>query len=136
MDKSLLVNTYIRTILCSDDNIKNRLIDSKNGQIKIFPVDARSGSEFPFVVIHRDSITPYYTKDGCYQNELDVTIFIVDTGYDKCVELANLIRNRLDLCRYNDNEVYIDRIELSAASEYISDNSFIQELRFAVTMAN
>lgn len=137
MDNSLLINTYIRTILCSDVDIKALLSDNNlNNTIKIYPCDARAGTSFPFVVVHRDSITPEYTKDGCYENEVFVTIFVVDSDYDKCVTLANKIRNKLDLCRYSTNDVYIDNIQLSNATEYIMENSFVQELHFKVNIAN
>ena len=135
MDNSLLINTYIRTILCSDEGISASL-EGVNKEIKIFPCDARAGTSFPFVVVHRDSIEPEYTKDGCYENELYVTIFVVNTGYDACVTLANMIRNKLDLCRYNADGIYIDRIELANAVEYVMEEAFVQELKFKVNIAN
>ena len=136
MDNSLLISTYIRNILSRNEELKEMLTDSVNGQLKIFPLAARTGTEYPYVVVQRNNISPSYTKDGCYENEIDITVLIVHTSYDKCVYIANIIRNILDLCRYRDNDVYIPRIELSTATEGISDEAFIQELRFSVSMAN
>ena len=135
MDNSLLVNTPIRKILCQDDDIKNMLTDNF-GQIKIFPVIAKAGATYPYVVVNRDSVTPEYTKDGCYMNVVNVSIFVVDPTYDKCVGLANKIRNKLDLCRYTDDDIYIDRIELLSATEYVSEEAYGEELIFEVSMSN
>lgn len=135
-DNSLLVNTYIKIILSSDDEIKEMLQEEKTGQIKIFPVIAKASTTYPYVVINRDTVVPEYTKDGCYRNVVNVTVFVVDPIYDKCVAIANKIRNKLDLCRYNDDDIFIDRIELVAASEYVSEEAYGEELTFEVSISN
>lgn len=138
MDNSLMINTYIRQILCSDSEIAEILKDNKTDNIKIFPVISRAGTSLPYVILTRDSVTPEYTKDGCYENEVYIVILVVHNNYDAGAYLANKIRNKLDLCRYNVDDVYIDRIELSGCGEGIAADidGYVQELRFKINIEN
>lgn len=136
MDNSLLINTYIRTILCSDEDITALLTNPETNEIKIYPVNAFVSIPDPFVVIRHESIVPEYTKDGCYENTVDVIVFVVDADYDNGVILANKIRNKLDLCRYNTNDVYIYNIELTNAIEYVERDKYVQQLNFRVNITN
>ena len=135
MDNSLLANTYVKRILMNDETIVNALTYEVTGTM-IYPGDARAGSKYPFVAIHRNTVEPQYTKDGCFENNVSVTVFIIDNSYDEGVKIANNIRNRLDLCRYSDEDIYISRIELTGAAEYIVDNTYIQELTFNLEISN
>lgn len=135
MDNSLLANTYVKRILMQDEKILNALTDEVTGT-RIYPGDARAGSKYPFVAIHRNTVDPQYTKDGCYENNVSVTVFIIDNSYDEGVAIANNIRNRLDLCRYSDDDIYIVRTELTGAAEYVVDNTFVQELTFNLEISN
>lgn len=135
MDNSLLANTYVKRILMHDEEIVNALTDDTTGT-RIYPGDAHAGSKFPFVVIHRNTVEPQYTKDGCFENNVSTTVFIIDNAYDEGLAIANNIRNRLDLCRYSDEDIYISRIELTGAAEYVVDNTFVQELTFNLEISN
>lgn len=136
MDNSLLINTYIRTILCSDEDITALLTNPETNEIKIYPVNAFVSIPDPFVVIRHESIVPEYTKDGCYENTVDVIVFVVDADYDNGVILTNKIRNKLDRCVYNTNDVYIYNIELANAIEYVERDKYVQQLNFRVYIAN
>ena len=138
MDNSLMVNTYVREILCNDNEIAGLLRDAETNTIKIFPVFAAAGTKFPYVILTRESMSPEYTKDGCYENEVYIVILVVHNSYDAGADIANKIRNKLDLCRYHADNIYIDRIELSGCGEGITidNDGYVQELRFKVNIAN
>ena len=138
MDNSLKVNTYVREILCNDNEIAGLLTDATTNTIKIFPVFAKASTKFPYVILTRESMSPEYTKDGCYENEVYIVILVVHNSYDAGADIANKIRNKLDLCRYHADNIYIDRIELSGCGEGITidNDGYVQELRFKVNIAN
>lgn len=138
MDNSLKVNTYVREILCNDNEIAGLLRDATTNTIKIFPVFAKASTKFPYVILTRESMSPEYTKDGCYENEVYIVILVVHNSYDAGADIANKIRNKLDLCRYHTDNIYIDRIELSGCGEGITidNDGYVQELRFKVNIAN
>lgn len=138
MDNSLMVNTYVREILCNDNEIAGLLRDAETNNIKIFPVFAKASTKFPYVILTRESMSPEYTKDGCYENEVYIVILVVHKTYDAGAYIANKIRNKLDLCRYHTDNIYIDRIELSGCGEGITidNDGYVQELRFKVNIAN
>lgn len=123
--KTLLITKYIRKILVQNvPELQNR----------VFALDARVGTKFPFAAIERGNVTPTsYSKDGLVEDSVDFNIYLLSRDYDSGVEIANNIRNLLDCSGYNDEDIRISRIELRSCSEsYIDTNggAFLQTLNF------
>lgn len=125
--KTLLVNKYIRTIIC--ENISAL-------QNRVFAIDARMGTKLPFCVLIRDDVSvSTISKDGLVEDAVSISVYIVSKGYDEGIKIANDLRNLLDRTRYKTEEVYIPSIEFSGASEMYADSpspAFIQQLKFNV----
>lgn len=125
--QTLLVNKYIRTILC--ENITAL-------QNRVYAIDARMGTKLPFVVLIRDSVAAKsITKDGLNEDEVGISVYVVSKGYDEGVKLANDIRNLLDRTRYRTEQVNISMIEFTGADESYTDTpspAFIQQLKFNI----
>jgi len=125
--QSLLCTKYIRSIIC--DNIPAL-------QSRVYAIDARQGTKLPFAVLVRDNVSATtLSKDGCVEDTVAVSVYVVSKGYDEGVKIANDIRNLLDRSRYATNEVRIPLIEFSGAREVFTDTptqAFIQIIQFNV----
>lgn len=127
MTNSLKLVKYILEILKLDENLSKHIsID------KIFPIDARLSTSFPFAVIQRTSLIPSSSKDGIYEDTVNFTIAIADDNYIGSVNIAQAIRNALDIRSYKTDEVCIRQLRLTGASETLYNDTFIQELNFTV----
>lgn len=123
--KTLLITKYIRKILVQNvPELQNR----------VYALDARVGTKFPFAAIERGNVTSSsYSKDGLVEDTVDFTIYLLSKDYDSGVELANNIRNLIDCSGYNEGDFHISRIELRSCSETYIDNNggaFLQTLNF------
>lgn len=127
MTNSLLITKYIRMILEKDETLMRKLPISK-----IFPIDAKQGTSFPFAVIARTGMLDNISKDGIYEDVVYISILVVDDNYINSIEIANEIRNWLEGHRYKDETINITKIKLSTSSETIYDDTFIQSLEFNV----
>ena len=73
MTNSILITKYIRTILTENQDIVDYFGE------KIFAVDAKQGTSYPFAVIIRNGIIENtMTKDGNCDDEVSVQIIVVD----------------------------------------------------------
>lgn len=128
MNYSIMTGEYILKMLSSNEDLKSYVGD------QIFPLIANSDTKFPFIVFSRTGIVPEYTKDGLTEDEVRISIIAVSDKYLQCLEIANLIRNTLELKRFRDNDVYINSIRLESVSESYQENSFLQILNFIIKM--
>lgn len=126
-NNSLLITKHIRKIIV--ENIK--ALNSR-----VYAIDARTGTQLPFAVLIRDSVTPStFTKDGLAMDTVGVSVYIVSRDYDSNVAISNDIRNLLDRTRYKTNDINISLIEFTGADESYTDTptpAFITVLRFNV----
>lgn len=123
MTNSILITKYIRTILTDNEDIVKHFGD------RIFAVDAKQGTSFPFAVIVRNGIIENtITKDGNCDDEVSVQIIVVDDNYIGSVTGANLIRNQLEGHRYQNEDINIYKTRLETASETFYNNAFLQIL--------
>lgn len=110
--------------LLSVDNIKSVVNN------KVYPLIAPLNTNFPYIVFQRTS-TPYSTKDNVYQDSINIEIIAVSDNYDKSVELAELIRNKLEGKRNITIEDFrITSIKLIDSSESYSNDAYLQSLTF------
>lgn len=69
-----------------------------------------------------------------WTNTVTVIIKCVSNDYVESAEIANAVRNTLEGRRYMDNDIKIDSILLTSASEYSVDSDvFVQELTFEIS---
>ncbi len=131
MKNSLLITKYIRTILAEDIKLM-KMIPIK----QFFPIDAKLSTKYPFSVIVRTGMMDNSSKDGIYEDVVNVSVIVVDDNYNGSIEIANEIRNWLEGHKYKNEEINITRIKLSSATETYYNDAFIQELGFNVYIQN
>jgi hypothetical protein len=122
-----MITKYIRHILSLNTDLMARIPISR-----FFPIDAKMGTSFPFCVIQRTGIQASGTKDGMCEDNVYVSLKIVDDDYTNSVEIADEIRNWLEGHRFSDDTINIKRITLNGCNETIDNNGFIQQLNFIV----
>lgn len=76
MDNTLKIGKYIRQFLVEDERY-NEIV----GQTKTFPLIANAETTFPFVTYQRTNAKVLYTKDGRYENLLEVEVTILCDNY-------------------------------------------------------
>ncbi len=123
---SLLINKAISNILNNSTDLK-----SKVGS-KIYALLAPDNVTFPFVVFKRNSLTPEYTKDGLAFDNTDIQVIIGAANYSDSVEVAQLVRNSLELKKGVFSGVNIIESKVVGAEEDIVDNSFAQSITFSI----
>ena len=127
MDNSLLVGKYIYKLL-SEDTVLSGKVSPK----KIFPLVANADTTYPFIVYARTGLVVDYCKDGTVANSIDFQILSVSDNYVESLEVANQIRNILEMKRYKDEDICIRECKLSSVSEEYMEDAFIQRLNFTI----
>jgi len=132
MTNSVKILKYIKMIL-SESIEYEKLFEGSN--LKFFPIDAKEGTKFPYIVSQRTNIMPGYSKDGNYTDEVYITVLVVSDTYDESVELIDQIRNILEFkkCSFEDG-FKIRNIVCNSFSENIFRDAFIQSIDFKITI--
>ena len=134
MKNSIKTTKYIMKMLKAHEGLI-KLVPAAS----IYPIDAKLSSSIPFIVVERSSIIPGYSKDGNFEDEINVIIHVVATTYESSVDIATEVREALELNEYEDEDgTYISLIELASVNESLLDNAgktvYTQELQFTVSM--
>lgn len=127
MDNTLKIGKYIRQFLIEDERY-NEIV----GQTKTFPLIANAETDFPFVTYQRTNAKVKYTKDGRYENLLEVEITILCDNYPQSIDLICLVRDILEGKRYKDEEILIRDIRVNEVSEDFNEDTFIQRISFDI----
>lgn len=127
MDNSLLVGKYMYKLL-SEDVVLSAKVSPK----KIFPLVANADTTYPFIVYARTGLVVEYCKDGMVENSIDFQILSVSDNYVESLEVANQIRNILEMKRYKDKDICIRECKLSSVAEEYMEDAFIQRLNFTI----
>ena len=90
MKQSLSITKYVLKLLKANTALMDLV-----PYARIYPIDAKQGTTFPFIVINRDSVLSAYSKDGCFEDTVTVTATAVTDRYDMSVSIASEIRNSL-----------------------------------------
>lgn len=114
------INKHIYTLLSTNAELK-QLVGTN-----IFPLVAEEETTFPFIVFRRSNITTSYAKKEIANDTVIFTVSIADTNYAKTVEIAETVRNILEL--HTDD--YFALIHLESVTEDFVENAYIQELSF------
>lgn len=126
MNNSILIGKLIYERLSSNPELKEYVND------KIFPLIAEQETTFPYIAFSKDSITPYYTKGGNYEDTVSVQIIVASADYLESLNIANIVRKIFECRLYSCDELQITESKLSSVSEAYDDNAnaFIQRLIF------
>ena len=127
MDNTLKIGKYIRQFLIEDERY-NEIV----GQTKTFPLIANAETDFPFVTYQRTNAKVKYTKDGRYENLLEVEITILCDNYPQSIDLICLVRDILEGKRYKDEEIFSRDIRVNEVSEDFNEDTFIQRISFDI----
>lgn len=126
MKQSLKITKYIVDILRNNSEVVGRVA------FRIFPIDAKLGTTFPFIVVNRTSLVASYTKDGNSYDTINVDISIADPDYDEAVEIAGYVREALEQHRFKNDEISIRDIRLVGANESIQFDAVVEALQFEI----
>ena len=127
MKQSLSITKYVLNLLKQNTALMDLV-----PYAKIYPIYAKQGTTYPFIVITRDSVLSAYSKDGCFEDTVTVTATAVTDKFDVSVSIASEIRNSLEGKRYKDDNIYISQITMKSADETAYNKAFIQQLTFVL----
>ena len=101
---------------------------------RVFPIVSKEGTQYPFVVYRRNSVTPTYCKDGLASETASVDVVIASNTYTNSIEVADRVRAAIDkrACVFQDTTV--TNIEMTTAEEDFVDDTYIQTLNFNFTI--
>lgn len=94
---------------------------------RVYPVIADDGTNYPFIIYRRSSMTSGYDKDSNSVASI-VEVRIVGNTYSSAAEVADKTIAAL----HHKHTASVDDIILSGASETWQENGFIQTLTFKV----
>lgn len=123
---NLNIGEAITSLLTSNVNLKAKVND------RIFPIASKLNTTFPFVVYHRDSIEPQYTKDYYTSELITESIAIASDKYASAVEIADLVRDSLEGKKGTYAGITIKSIRLEGADEEYIEDTYIQNLTFKI----
>ena len=63
---------------------------------RVFPIVSKEGTQYPFVVYRRNSVTSTYCKDGLASETASVDIVIASNTYTNSIEVADRVRAAID----------------------------------------
>ena len=101
---------------------------------RIYPLVSKVDSKFPFIVYQRMSCVPTYTKDGLISEEQNYSITVLADTYSDSVELADAVRDALELEQGTFAGQHIRNIKLTSVNESWVSDTFVQELNFIIEL--
>lgn len=127
--KSLEIGRIIKNILSQDTLL------SKQIGTKIYPLVADKGTNFPFIVYRRESVTPSSNKDSLvYDVTVRMSLIIASSDYKQGLDL--LSRTIDTLLQELPKETYCTDIEILDTSEEYRDDTFLQLLSIGINIKN
>lgn len=127
--ESLEIGRIIKNILSQDTLL------SKQIGTKIYPLVADKGTNFPFIVYRRESVTPSSNKDSLvYDVTVRMSLIIASSDYKQGLDL--LSRTIDTLLQELPKETDCTDIEILDTSEEYRDDTFLQLLSITVNIKN
>ncbi len=109
---SLLIGQHIKTVLSADPLVRSALGD------RVYPVVVtQSTPKFPLVVYSNNGTNPDYSKDGCLEDTVTVTVLLLHVEYDKGIRLMNHIRYLFEDVKAKYTEFEVTSCELTGTAE-------------------
>ena len=118
----------INALLSANEEVTRMVCD------RIYPLVSKVDCEFPFIVYQRMSVVPSYTKDGLIAEEQNYNITVLADTYAESVELADAVRDALELERGTFAGQRIRNIKLTSVNESWVSDTFVQELNFTIEL--
>lgn len=119
--------SLIREMLLKDESIKEKVQD------KIFPIEAPEDTEGSYITYQRDEYSIDRTKQGIWDQECIVYIYIVSPDYDESNEIADLVFKVLDnKFNINNDTQSIRSIQMTDSTEDKVTDKYIQTLQFEI----
>lgn len=108
----------------------------QNISTNVYPIVAENGTLYPFIIYTRDSVTPHsLTKDGYGEDEVNITVKVVDNEYYKTIEYAQMVRDDLTYDCYtiqHDGDTITSQCRFTGAYESWEDDAYVQTLTFTM----
>lgn len=109
---SLLIGQHIKFVLSADAAVVAELGD------RVYPVVAtESAPKFPLVVYSNNGVNPDYSKDGCLEDTVTVTLVLLHKDYTKGIHLINHIRYLFEDVKASYTDFQVTSCELSGTAE-------------------
>lgn len=118
----------INALLSANEEVKRMVGD------RIYPLVSKVDCNFPFIVYQRMSVNTTYTKDGLIAEEQNYSITVLADTYSDSVELADAVRDALELERGTFAGQHIRNIKLTSVNESWVSDTYVQELNFTIEL--
>ena len=103
----------------------------------IYPIVAENGTEYPFIVYTKTGITPKdATKDGRYEDTVNFQVTVVSDSYNESVDVADMVRNLLEMKYIGNDEIAATEIYMSGVTERYEGEAYIQQMQFTCSVHN
>ena len=122
--KNFKIGKEIKRILLSDEQVTEQLNN------KCFPLVAKAGTTFPFLLYKRTSYRPASNKD--YSNEIvSIEFQIVSTTYEESVNIADSVAD----CLNNNKETdLIENLTIDNIREDFIEDSYVQIIDVSIEL--
>lgn len=103
----------------------------------VFPIVAENGTNYPFVVYTRTSVTPKtMTKDGVYEDTVTFQVSAISNSYNQSIVVADRVRELLEMRMIDDGSIVATDIYMSGISERWEGDAYIQQMQFTCSVHN
>lgn len=124
MDNSIKTGQYLYNVLKDQPQIIATVGN------KIFPIVAKEGTTYPFIIYTRDQISVQYTKIPGHDNTIIITYRVYSDNYDEALEIVNIVRNLLERQTITFEDIKINDIRISSVGEFYNEDGFCQTISF------
>lgn len=124
MIDTLNLGKYIYSRLCQIEGVKS------------YPLVADNDAKYPFIVYKRANLESSGCKDGYYEDKVIMEVIVVTDKYYKGIEIANQVRELLEVAHTTYDGMEINDTLLALATEDYSNNAFIQRMQFSININN
>lgn len=97
-----------------------------------YPLVAEQSTEYPFIIYRSSSTAPNYSKDGVYEWEHTVEISIVDTEYDACCGIMELVVHRL---LSMEGQSPVSEVIINSINEDYIENAYVKNIGVTIFTA-
>ena len=122
---TLQIGKVIKNLLLSNEQLVNYIGD------KVYPLIADNSTTYPFIIYRRSAIVNSSTKDDADES-VNVEIYIVSDTYEKSISIAEEVRKSVEHRKGKFEDLYIDDIIISDASESYEGDAFVQYLTITI----
>lgn len=98
---------------------------------KTYPIVAEDGTKYPFIVYQRVGLYSNDCKDGIYEDTATYQVVVVSDNYSKSIELAQQVRNSIEIYRDVYQKMDIHSVLVNAEEDY-NNNAFVQKMQFQI----